>query len=176
MKRERKLDESTVKAVIEFYKNDEYSRICPGKKDFVATKQSYGVKVHEQKRLLLANLKELHIDFVKATGIRIGFSTFCALRPKSCVTVGSSGSHSVCVCEQHQNAKLLLTALPVHQDYKELLNLMVCSVDDRQCMLRECDKCPGKMQGIFRSFSCLLVCYKVPCCYFHHTVQSCFTL
>ena len=152
------------------------TRICPRKKDSVATKQSSGVMVHEQKRLLLVNLKELHIDFVKATGIRIGFSTFCALRPKSYITVGSSGSHSVYVCEQHQNAKLLLTALPVHQDYKELLNLMVCSVDDRQCMLRECDKCPGKTQCTFRSFSCLLVCYKVPCCYFHHTVQSCFTL
>jgi len=99
MKRGRKLDESTVTAVFEFYKNDEYSHICPGKKDFVATKQSSGVKVHEQKRLLLVNLKELHIDFVKATGIRIEFSTFCALHPKSCVTVGSSGSHSFCVCE-----------------------------------------------------------------------------
>jgi len=144
MKRGRKLDDSTVKMLIQFYNNDEYSRICPGKKDFVSIKQSSGVRLHEQKRLVLVNLKELHLEFVKTTGIHLGFSTFCSLRPKSCVTVGSSGSHSVCVCEQHQNAKLLLAALPGPLHYKELLNIMVCSVEERQCMLRECDMCPGR--------------------------------
>ena len=114
-------------------------RICPGKKDYVSVKLSSGGRQHEQKRLLLVNLKELYLDFGKITGIHVGFSTFCALPPKSCVTVVSSGAHSVCVCEQHQNAKLLLAALPVQIDYKELLDVMVCHVTERQCMLRECD-------------------------------------
>ena len=38
----------------------------------------------------------------------IGLSKFCELRPKWCVTVLSSGTHSVCVCNQYQNTKLLV--------------------------------------------------------------------
>jgi hypothetical protein len=52
--------------------------------------------------------------------------------------------HSVCVCEQHQNVKLLLSALPDNLEYKILLSLMVCDVEKRECMLRECEKCPGR--------------------------------
>ena len=79
MKTGKKLDDTTVTKVIEFYKNDKYSRICPGKKDYVSVKLSSGVRQHEQKRLLLVNLKELYLDFGKITGIHVGFSTFCAL-------------------------------------------------------------------------------------------------
>jgi len=96
----------------------------------VSVKLSSGGRQHEQKRLLLVNLKELYLDFGKITGIHVGFSTFCAFRPKSCVTVVSSGAHSVCVCEQHQNAKLLLAALPVQIDYNDLLDVMVCILSE----------------------------------------------
>jgi len=96
----------------------------------VSVKLSSGGRQHEQKRLLLVNLKELYLDFGKITGIHVGFSTFCALPPKSCVTVVSSGAHSVCVCEQHQNAKLLLAALPVQIDYNDLLDVMVCILSE----------------------------------------------
>jgi len=143
-KRGKKLDASLVQAVKDFYCNDEYSRACPGKKDFVSVKQSSGIRVHEQKRLLLVNLKELHREFTKISGLSIRFSTFCELRPKSCVSVASKGMHSVCVCEQHQNVKLHLSALPNSLEYKTLLSLMACDVEKRECMLRECEKCPGR--------------------------------
>jgi len=60
------------------------------------------------------------------------------------VTVGTTGMHSVCVCEQHQNAKLFLSAVPGRHDYKDVLGILVCDLEDRKCMLRECEKCPGK--------------------------------
>ena len=45
--------------IVSFYEDDEISRIMPGKKDCV----SIGRNMHKQKRLLLANLKELHSIF-----------------------------------------------------------------------------------------------------------------
>ena len=45
--------------IVSFYEDDEISRIMPGKKDYV----SIGRNIHKQKRLLLANLKELHSIF-----------------------------------------------------------------------------------------------------------------
>ena len=76
-----------------------------GKKDFV----SIGRNVHAQKRLLLCNLKELYASFKeKNLTVKLGFSKFCSLRPKWCITVGSSEAHSVCVCTIHQNAILLV--------------------------------------------------------------------
>ena len=78
-----------------------------------------GVKCHKQKRLLLINLKELHLKLLNTTDHKIGFSKFCHLCPKWCVTVdSSSGVHSVCVCEIHQNGKLLYAAILGKTDYK----------------------------------------------------------
>ena len=116
--------------VQQFYESDEYSRTCPGKKECVSVKLN-GIKQHIQKRLLLLNLKELHVQLLeKNNDIKIGFSKFCELRPT--------------VCEYHQNAKLLTVALPAKIYYKELLAKMVCGVDHRDCMLHSCDECPGR--------------------------------
>ena len=66
------------------------------------------------------NLKELHIEFLKRYNKKIGLSKFCELRSKWCIAVdGASGLHTVCVCEYHQNFKLLASK-----------------------MFRSCDQCP----------------------------------
>ena len=57
---------------------------------------------------------------------------------------GASGTHSVCVCTYHQNAKLLVDTLNVKCDNTDLLAKMVCSVERTECMLGQCDECPGK--------------------------------
>ena len=52
--------------VSNFYQQDEYSRCCPGMKDFVSvTKDS--AKTKHQKRLLLFIIKELFLEFKKNT-------------------------------------------------------------------------------------------------------------
>ena len=107
--------------VINFYQDSEFSRICPGKKEFIAIKID-GKKVHKQKQLLLLNLKELYEEFKKRCENKISFSMFCSLRPKWCVTASSaSGIHSVCICQIHQNAKLMSLSLPESIGYKTLL-------------------------------------------------------
>ena len=50
--------------VSNFYQQDEYSRCCPGMKDFVSvTKDS--VKMKHQKLLLQLNIKQLFLEFKK---------------------------------------------------------------------------------------------------------------
>ena len=83
---------------------------------------------------------------MKATKDQIGFSKFCDLRPKWCVTVNSKGINFVCVYEQHQNAKLLVAALPESFNYKDLLAEMVCDSMNKKCMLQFCSNCPGRQQ------------------------------
>ena len=119
--------------------------MCPGMKECVAIRNANGKKVYMQKRFLLANLKEIYVSYKdRYPNDNIGFSKFCQLRPKWCVTVTSSGSHSVCVCQQHENMKLIVSALPETLDYKDLLHKIVSSSENKECMMHLCDKCPGK--------------------------------
>ena len=137
----RSLAAATVSLVIDFYQDDEFSRMMPSKKDFV----SLGRNQHAQKRPLLCNLHELYSAFKKKhPDAKIGFSKFCSLRPKWCILTGASGTHSVCVCSQHQNAVLLVDAINWSFSYKDLMNFIVCDIDDRECMVHRCPKCPGK--------------------------------
>ena len=132
------VNEEILKRVADFYENDEYSKELPGAKDYV----SVGYNVHHQKRLLLCNLKELYAEFqVKHGDCKIGFSKFCSLRPKWCVSVGSSGSHNVCVCAIHQNVILACNALNL--EYKVLMTKLVCDVQSKLCMVDRCPDCPG---------------------------------
>ena len=115
--------------------------MCPGKKEFVSIKIN-GKREHIQKRLLLLNLKELHVEFTKKYGQVIGLSKFCELCPKWCIPVGgASGLHSVCVCEYHQNLKLMCSKVPVIENYNDLLKKIV-GKKNRDCMLKNCSKFP----------------------------------
>ena len=142
----------------------------PRAKDYV----SVGYKVHKQKHLLLSNLKELHVAYKqKFPHQKIGLPKFCELRLKWCVTVSSSGTHSVCVSTIHQNTKLLIEELStiinnylkqrekekeeeVHiatdtvteaekftLTYKDLMKMIVCDTEQLECIVHRCENCPG---------------------------------
>ena len=53
--------------------------------------------------------------------VNIGFSKFCALRPKWCVLAGSKLNYSVCVCSAHQNIVLQVHAVDWDLTYKDLI-------------------------------------------------------
>lgn len=60
-KRGKKVSPEIEKRVIDYYFNDEISRLLPGKKDYVSVKPADGgPREHKQKRLLLRNIKELY--------------------------------------------------------------------------------------------------------------------
>ena len=164
------LADEILKDVLLFYEDYEYSRQMPGKKDCV----SIGKKTYRQKRLLLCNLNELYSAFKeKYPHHKIGISKFCELRPKWCVTVSSSGAHSVCMCTIHQNTQLIVDAFSstvnshiraknqekrkeeiedsfkiidiqkFECDYKDLMKMIICDIDNLECMVHRCVKCPG---------------------------------
>lgn len=101
-----------METVCNFYRNPEVSAVMPGKKDFIRVKDDKGNKRDIQKRLLLGSLKEIYADFKKEhADLKIGFSRFASLRPPECVFVKSCGTHTVCVCTFHQNAKLSILGI-----------------------------------------------------------------
>lgn len=139
----KKISDEVKQRIKEFYEDDEFSRMCPGMKDFVSVRIE-GEKVKKNKRLLLSNLKEIFIAYREKHGPEVGFSKFCELRPKWCVPVTSSGMHRVCVCMHHQNVKLMIVGSDIKEDYKQLITKTVCNIECKDCMLHRCEVCPGE--------------------------------
>lgn len=73
-----------------------------------------------------------------------GRTKFFMLRPKHVVEVGSGGSHNVCVCEKHQNVKLMVDALCHGKIEKYMfMDYIVCDIKSQDCMMNKCTQCPG---------------------------------
>lgn len=125
----------------------------PGKRDCISVKDENGSKTAVQKRLILCNLKEAYVIFKeKYPQIKIGFSKFAELRPKHCILVGKSGTHSVCVCTIHQTVKLMIENARLgtltngeFATYKHFLARILCNPPSIDCM-GNCSSCPGTNQ------------------------------
>ena len=70
------MSQETKFSVLNFYEDDEYSRLLPGKKDYISISKN----VHKQKRLILSTIHERYCAFKeKNSNSKIGFSKFCEL-------------------------------------------------------------------------------------------------
>ena len=139
-KKGRALSEETKEFATNFYQDEEVTQVMPGKKDCISVSKN----VHKQKHLVLYNFKELFSMFkTRYPSTTVGFSFFCSSIPKWCVLAGASGTHAVCVCTIHQNTKLLITALNTSEKYKDMMKLLVCSTDNKDCMIHRCSNCPS---------------------------------
>jgi hypothetical protein len=148
------LCENTADLIKSFYNSDDISRMMPGKKDYV-TIRNQGSKIQVQKRLLLANISEIYQLFKeKHPGHHVGFSKFCELKPKNCILVGKSGTHTVCVCTLHQNMKLMINGVGLHnmildgyeapiKTYHGYLAKIMCNPPSVNCYMNKCSQCPG---------------------------------
>lgn len=171
----KSVDGTTVTLIKTFYESDEVSRVMPGRKDCISLKTDNG-RIAVQKRLVLSNLREVYNLFKEQhPNSKVGFSKFASLRPKNCVLAGASGTHSVCVCEIHQNVKLMLEALRGNcdmsqkssfmMDYSSLLKHIICDNPSPKCYFNECEKCPGVetlrffFEEFFTSNSIEFICY-----------------
>lgn len=98
--------------------DDDIRRISANKKDCLSVPSEKGKRMYKTKRLILHNLKDVYLAFKENyPSDKIGFTKFCELRPKECVTVNSHGMHNVCVCIYHQNVKLMMPALNLKKTY-----------------------------------------------------------
>lgn len=109
----------------------------PGKNDCMSIRIN-GEKQIFQKRLMLSTLKESYVEFKKRySDIKIGFTKFTMLKPKHFVQLGSSGTHSVCVCTIHQNVKIIMANV----NFAEISNGMFQTYKD--CIFLCCVKHPN---------------------------------
>jgi hypothetical protein len=77
------LNKITVEVVERFCSSDEVSRVMPAKRDYISIKVS-GVKMREQKRLLLCSLKELYSHFKNShPQAKVGCSKFATCIPET---------------------------------------------------------------------------------------------
>jgi hypothetical protein len=146
-----KLSSDDTKEVVNFYLRSDISWTAPGKKDYVIVKRD-GKKQKEQKKILLMSVTEAHQLFiVDHPSIKIGRSKFAQLRPDT-VMLAADMPHNLCICKYHANIDLLLeglnpvTSLP--RSYKDLLNKLVCDVQNEGCMLHKCDQCRTKIEDL----------------------------
>ncbi len=132
--------------VKEFYYNDEISRVCPGRKDFVSVKK-HGETERIQKRLLLMSVNESFIEFKARYGdVKVGRSSFACLKPPEIIQPNSSGMHRLCVCLYHQNVKLMVIAIQefgLKITYHDLMQMAMCTNTTEACYNLKCKKCPG---------------------------------
>ena len=92
----------------------------------------------------LCNLQELYTAFKeKHPNVNIGFSKFCALRPKWCVLAGSKMNHYVYICDAHQNVVLLVDAMGWDLTYKDLIKKIVYNPESNKCLMHQCESRPG---------------------------------
>ena len=90
------------------------------------------------------NLQELYTAFKeKHPNVNIGFSKFCALRPKRCVLAGSKMNHSVCVCSAHQNVMLQVDAIDCNLTHKDPIKKIVYNSENTKYITHRCESCPG---------------------------------
>lgn len=156
IKARNKLPDSTLTLVKQFYLSDEISKQMPGLKDTKSVKLEDGTRELRQKKMLMANLDEIYVDFKILHPVeKIGFSKFAELKPPECVLAGDSGTHSVCVCTIHQNVKLIVDNTRIKEmdlfeknkestvTYRDFLNELLCTSPTPDCFLNECNKCPG---------------------------------
>ena len=147
IKSPKKLTTKVVNQIVNFYEDDSNSRLLPGAKDYISIKTVDG-RQHIQKRLILCNLSELYqkwLEESKSNGIvKVGLTSFALLRPQHCFVAGKSGTHTVCVCIDHQDPYLMVKSLKNEFKSKDLMALAVCSTENKPCMFHECEKCPRK--------------------------------
>ena len=109
--------------VTNVYEDDNCSSKCLERKTMLVRVNEY-INKNFATCKSLRNLQELYTaSKEKRPNLNIGFSRFCAFRPKWCALAGSKMTHSVCVCSADQNVVLLADAVDWDLTYKVLIKL-----------------------------------------------------
>lgn len=132
-------------SVTMYFEEDENSRMCAGKKEFI-TKG----KVRKQKRYLTDSLQNLHKKYLEANPqYKISYSAFCKLRP-FWVRVPNVNIRETCLCKDHENMELVVVALRKNDLIKEksvneILESLCCDPRNVRCLAKNCDLCKNKV-------------------------------
>lgn len=121
-----------------FFERIDVSRMCAGKKDCITFKK---VKKN-QKKYLLDSMKSLHEKFSKASTYKIGYTSFCKLRPFWILQPKINGRNT-CVCKIHANIEYLAGALFTagaidKKTPKDISAYICCDSSSVACLHRRC--------------------------------------
>lgn len=47
------------------------------------------------------------------------------------------------MCKYHQNVKLMIEGAKLNTSYRDVIDYLVCDIDNKNCMLHKCSECPG---------------------------------
>lgn len=147
---ELQIREDTREAVQNFFLTSDLSWQAPGKKDYVILQDQKGEKFKAQVKYLTMTLKEAHALFQEVyADMKISFSKFCTFRPEQ-VKLRSETPASVCLCETHENMRLLLQPIPWLSDStSDLIMDILCNGNPPEdCFMMKCELCQGKFQSL----------------------------
>lgn len=147
-KKIRKSFIETPDIVEQYFQLESVSRQLPGIKDFVNLKDTFGIKIKMQKRVMLVTVGEAYTGFVEMFPERkISSSKFHSLRPDH-VIIASEAPHNICCCSYCENFQFIFDAISPYliktlqvETLKELLVKLVCCRDNYDCMSGKCLIC-----------------------------------
>ena len=123
---------------------------APGRKDHptICSKNDDGSvrKRVEQTRYMLMSLRKAYHKFVEYYPTNKAYIVFkfCELRSEQ-VKLYCHIPHLVCVCQYHDNIRLLLVTLRAHTDLEgeffEFINQITCDSTSKECVTRKCLAC-----------------------------------
>ncbi|XP_037049030.1 uncharacterized protein LOC119083416 [Bradysia coprophila] len=146
------LDATLVDLIERFYQRDDVSRISPNVKDAKYFRNPVtGQKELKQLRHLIFKLSDAYTKFVKEyhrehkSDPSVKISKFCDLRPQHVLLMGETPRTS-CLCIYHANFSQCCTALNKYipelpKNYTEMIKLLVCENDTKDCHFKKCKKC-----------------------------------
>ena len=130
------------KVVVEkFFERDDISYQAPGIKD-VMTVRIDSKRKKVQKRYLRYTIKEAY-DIYKAENPEnaVKVARFYYLKPAHVLLRGDTPA-SVCLCEYHENMKMLVAAIPwLPNTLGDFVDLVVCDRQAEDCMFQVCTAC-----------------------------------
>lgn len=124
-----------------FYIDDDNSRMCPGKKEYITRG-----KVRKQKRYLSESILNLHKKFKKMhPNYIVSYSHFWKLKP-FWVVIPNMRIRDTCMCVKHDNMQLIISSLKrnniiTENSSRDVLNSMCCNAMDPKCLNRDCGVC-----------------------------------
>ncbi|KAL4720760.1 hypothetical protein ACJJTC_007605 [Scirpophaga incertulas] len=146
--------------VIKFLEKDENTRMCPGKRDYLKSKE--GKK--QQKRVLYDTLHNLHQKFLGTVNYKISLATFCRFKP-FWITWQNVNERNTCKCVQHANIELMISKLHELKALKcytvtAALATVTCNVHSTKCLFRECSTCKERTLEYYLPMPNQLVTYR----------------
>lgn len=138
-----------------FYEFPQISRQLPGKKDYATIRNVKEGKQRVQKRLMLMTVDEAYHEFIKMyPDLKVSSSKFHYLRPKH-IDIVAKTPHNMCCCSYCENMQFVFDSISKYlstdiSSLSILLEKLVCSSDDYNCVAGNCGNCKNFSKNFFQ--------------------------